>query len=483
MPWILPGTFRRDKVVTPKPAEVVGVGARTRRIYKRWGFTSCPLCYETAELMDANGAPWCRRNVAMLADTTLQNLRDNDGENDTTIAQKFRTALLKEAAEIGPVATFIRSTARRVILAACDEEDAANPPIEIVPGDGLPRVGMVSQDWLQGGVERHWDTLVEICQGVEFSGVCVTGDDWSEAAVEESRRRCPILLGRDTFPDLLSRTDVLLVWGNAGRLPELSRWGGQVVFVSHGMGQWTKDRAKQHAPRADAIVAVSEMAKTAVPKDHQSRTRIILNGVDPQRVARDRPREEIRAEWGVGELAIAVGYCGRYSPEKNPAAAALAVSQIPEAVAVYQCPTWTWEKGMATVRDLVGDRSVWPRGPVHDFYAAVDCMVMASDQEGFSLAVIEAWMAGVPVIATPVGAVPEMEKRFGPLTVPVPLKPTPEQLAAAVRQAINPVHREIVAKAQTIALEQFNATRFAKEWTDLFKAITPAASPSGGAHA
>lgn len=36
--------------------------------------------------------------------------------------------------------------------------------------------------------------------------------------------------------------------------------------------------------------------------------------------------------------------------------------------------------------------------------AAIDCLIITSDSEGFPNAVAEAWLAGTPVVSTPVGA-------------------------------------------------------------------------------
>ena len=92
--------------------------------------------------------------------------------------------------------------------------------------------------------------------------------------------------------------------------------------------------------------------------------------------------------------------------------------------------------------------------------------MLASRSEGFSLALCEAWMCGVPTVATPVGAVPELKEQFGRLTVPVPIDPSEAELARAVRRAVSPENRVVVDHAQMVAQKHFTAEAMGRRWTD-----------------
>lgn len=98
--------------------------------------------------------------------------------------------------------------------------------------------------------------------------------------------------------------------------------------------------------------------------------------------------------------------------------------------------------------------------------SAMDCLVSASPSEGGPLTVIEAFLAGCPVVSTRVGIIPELESD-GRLVVTIPFDPTPEQLAAAVREAI--ADREMVERARQFAWNRFSATRMMLSYEALIR--------------
>lgn len=146
---------------------------------------------------------------------------------------------------------------------------------------------------------------------------------------------------------------------------------------------------------------------------------------------------------------------GRQSPEKNPLAPAKAVwaarNRRPAWHAVYYgpgpagrgpCPeTHAWCEEHIPGRY----RMYPPETHIGDILQGFDCLVLASHREAFSLTLIEAWLAGTPVVATPVGSVEELEAKFGRLVFRVPVDPSPEQLAEAVAQATDSVPADLLA--------------------------------------
>lgn len=79
---------------------------------------------------------------------------------------------------------------------------------------------------------------------------------------------------------------------------------------------------------------------------------------------------------------------------------------------------------------------------------------------------IEAWLCGVPVVATPVGAVPEIEAMYGKMVCRVPVCPTPRQLARAVRCAINKRNLPTLDRAREVAAEHFTDAAMGRRWCD-----------------
>jgi glycosyltransferase involved in cell wall biosynthesis len=135
----------------------------------------------------------------------------------------------------------------------------------------------------------------------------------------------------------------------------------------------------------------------------------IHNGIDIGRVDAGRKAERRRAEFGLGEGALIVGVVGRLVPQKgmkwwieaaahvarqNPRARFLIVGDGPERPALLHF-----------ARELsVSDRIIWAGEQEGvEILPLFDVFVQSSDYEGFSLAILEAMAARLPVVATDVG--------------------------------------------------------------------------------
>ena len=344
--------------------------------------------------------------------------------------------------------------------------------ISRIESSGKPRVGFLSPSFTTGGVERWFDCLVRKCQAVTFSGAVAVPCAESlvdRQLVEKMREIVPVDIGAEHVGGLLDRSDILIVWGNDDALPWLASWKGKVVFVSHGQSDWTRLRAEMYVARADALFAVSRAAVSPFPAEYRDRVRVIRNGVDPEWIQTNDDRSRIRKRWGVEDGQIVVGYVGRFSPEKNAEAVARAVASLPGSVAVFQVPPLSRGHGQETVSHLLADDRVrWLDGPVGDVYRGADCLMVPSLQEGFCLAIVEGWMSSIPVIATNVGAIPEMEDEFGPLTVRILPDAGGAALADAVVLSQTPEQKEVARRAWAISSTLLSAGRMAAEWDAAF---------------
>jgi UDP-glucose:(heptosyl)LPS alpha-1,3-glucosyltransferase len=109
----------------------------------------------------------------------------------------------------------------------------------------------------------------------------------------------------------------------------------------------------------------------------------------------------------------------------------------------------------ATANDYLGD-----------YYQAMDAFCLLGTEEGFSLAMLEAMMSGCPVIATPVGSVPEVIlDRVNGLVV----SGAPEEVRAAAER----LHRHpswargLAAEGRAFAERHGHAARMARDYEDL----------------
>ncbi len=161
--------------------------------------------------------------------------------------------------------------------------------------------------------------------------------------------------------------------------------------------------------RADAVIATSAMVASRV-----GRADVVVAPFGPAPAPVDT-RDEVRRAWGVPVGAPVVAAVGRLHPQKGLDglldAIAPLIAQVPEVrvVLVGQGPLHSH----LGVRIAAEGLSSWVRlvGPTDDAAAALlaaDVVVMASVWEAGPLVVTEAMELGRPVVATPVGFVPEL---------------------------------------------------------------------------
>jgi glycosyltransferase involved in cell wall biosynthesis len=261
-------------------------------------------------------------------------------------------------------------------------------------------------------------------------------------------------------------SDVIVHWGidHLDQCLSALEFSGRAIAVSHGASEWTEQLLATSSGRGERV-GVSRAAAARFPPGPRT---VIHNGAEESRCAPTLSRNEVRRLWGIAADDIVVGYLGRMSPEKNPLASARAVQALgPPYRSVYV------GDGVAMDAIREGALALDPRAviagardDVGNALQAFDVFVLASPNEGFSLALVEAWLCGAPVVATAVGCVPELEEEFGPMVARVPINPSAEQLAAAVQTALSQSHRRVVQNGQRIARQHLTAEVFGRNWTN-----------------
>ena len=293
----------------------------------------------------------------------------------------------------------------------------------------------------------------------------------------------------DRYPDISTATgvavrdaDVVVTWGTCDVVAEIARrFSGPIVWVSQGRDEWTRRNAATVAPHITHWSAVSQWAAEVFAEPEAAR--VIYNGVNPARCLPTASRSTVRRAWGIGDDQFAAGYMGRISPEKNPLAVVHGVSQLPAQFrAVVVGGLWQSSPFREEALAIGGDRVTLQDhvDAVGDVLQALDAFVLASPSEGCSLAMAEAWLAGIPVVATQVGVIPELQKTYGPLVIPIPVDPTPRQTAAAIRQAAELGRdSQIVRRAKRVARQHLTVEALCNSWGDYIAEIaeTHPASP------
>lgn len=352
------------------------------------------------------------------------------------------------------------------------------------------RVGFVTPSLAMGGAERWMVSLAKHCdpKKIEWVGTVISPYAPAIAGLTSQMVRYMPIYGTDDIQgylgDLticksladamkkLSSADILITWGFNVVGSITGPVNVPLVFVSHGDGQWTFDALLSSKDQCTHFAAVSQAAARVLPEGMP----VIYNGIETSRCTPTVSREEFRQRWGIPIDATVIGYIGRYSVEKNSIAVAQAVHQInnPNVYALYCGEGQHQDELFKGVNSLVGDRVfILPfQQCVGDVLAGIDVFVLASDTEGFSLAMTEAWYASVPVVATRVGSVPELEKEFGKLVASVPVNPSPIDLVDAIEEALSIGFREdVIPRAKQMVIENFTAEKMGENWTDFILSI------------
>jgi glycosyltransferase involved in cell wall biosynthesis len=218
------------------------------------------------------------------------------------------------------------------------------------------------------------------------------------------------------------------------------------------------------------IVALSRSEKEAglasgVGRPNQYR--VVLNGVDLERFA--RPREPVPGR--------VVGL-GRLAPQKRPDLAVRAMSEVrvehPRAMlhlagdgpARREIEQLVSELSLGGVVRLLGRHADVP-----ELLSEATCLVLTSDYESCPYTVLEAMAAGVPVVATSVGGVPELvEDGVSGLLVP-PGRPEPIAAAISTLLADPELALRLGSAGQARARERFSLQRMVDETLALYDEV------------
>ena len=206
-----------------------------------------------------------------------------------------------------------------------------------------------------------------------------------------------------------------------------------------------------------------------------ARVRVVHNGVDVARLRQHRPRAEVRRELGLPEGVPVVGlvarldHWGKGHREFLTALATLKEHYPVEALIIgggrreAEMRQLAGEMGLAGRVHFLGQRPDIP-----DLLSALDLSVLPSHSEGVSLALLEAMAAGLPVIATAVGGLPEVvTDGVNGLLIP---PQDPEALAQALARLLEDpaLAKELGENARQHVEAHFSLERLGREINEIY---------------
>lgn len=233
-----------------------------------------------------------------------------------------------------------------------------------------------------------------------------------DAMVTDAIRLAARFRGERTEAALLTTFRRVFLAGMAARVARVPFVVQRVVLEGDTPARGARYR---HALRrwTDAVVLNADSMRRAFlagdPALDPARVRTIVDGVRPP--TRAREPGAVRRELGIPAEALVVGSVARLAPQKRFDRLLRAVASLERNVHLLVAGEGDEAEAIrALAGELgMGERVHLPgfRADVGDLLAAMDVFAVSSDREGMANAMLEAMMAGVPVVSTEVSGARE----------------------------------------------------------------------------
>lgn len=245
--------------------------------------------------------------------------------------------------------------------------------------------------------------------------------------------------------------------------------------------QWIRGLRTLTAGSLDATVAISRTVEATLP--HTSGTSLVVhNGIELSVYAEPTEphhRAALRAGFGVGPTDVLLAGVGSLTVRKAYDVVVRAIGELPLAlrrhVHLVVCGEGNERASIEALRaDLDLESRVhllgW-RDDVPELLRSADAFVHPAMDEGFGLVVVEAAAAGLPIVASDVGGIPEIiEHGVSGLLVP---PGEPQALAGAIQELIDDPERarRLGEAARRTAFERFSAEAMAAAYMELYERL------------
>lgn len=220
--------------------------------------------------------------------------------------------------------------------------------------------------------------------------------------------------------------------------------------------------------RAARILVLSEFSSSLIDEDHpQHADRVVrvLGGVDVDRFA---PLADARERLALSPRTPLLVTARRLEPRMGIDQLLRALVHMPD-VKLAVIGTGASERRLRQLAEALGvaARTQFvgrvPDAQLRTWYAAADVVVLPTTAyEGFGLVTAEALACGTPVVATPVGASPELLRPLDPRLVASGA--SGEALAAAIVQALSANGTELRTRCREYAVRRYAWETVIPKW-------------------
>ncbi len=199
--------------------------------------------------------------------------------------------------------------------------------------------------------------------------------------------------------------------------------GLYVIGIHHAFGDYKRLSRRWHAYRHRKTLrllgvsdAVRDDIQKSLPKFEQSAVCTLYNRINvKEAISGLVPRKEARQILGLAAKDIVFANVGRLHPDKDQSTLLKAFAKIFKQSPYYKLMivgTGRLEHSLKNQAKALGlQDAVIFTGKVPDvskYFKAFDCFVLSSDREPFGMVLLEAMVAGVPVISSDCGGAPEV---------------------------------------------------------------------------
>lgn len=249
------------------------------------------------------------------------------------------------------------------------------------------------------------------------------------------------------------------------------------------LGWWVGSRRVLDDAAAILCVGAEEQGRVRA-RHPRARVELLPNGVDAARFARG-DGDGFRRAHGIPPTAPLVLTVGRVDPQKNQALAVRALHALTDAhpsarlllVGHVSAPAYQSEvQALIAELGLGGRVTLLPGLPATgqalvDAFHAADVFLLPSTHEPFGIVVLEAWAAGLPVVASRVGGVPSFveHERDGLLFEPDDLRGATRALAALLTHG--PRARALAEAGRAKARERYGWDVITRRLVELYEEV------------
>jgi glycosyltransferase involved in cell wall biosynthesis len=343
-------------------------------------------------------------------------------------------------------------------------------PVDPPRPDWMPnpvRVSILTPCLWVGGVEM-W--ILQLCRWLDPSRFTVTNVFVGGPMHSHTH---PAMLGM--FPrsvnihaDLkltLDTSDVIICWGRMGSVPIIEQHPCKMVYTLHGARKepnWPviEESMLWRMRKKAKLVAVCEAGRDLYPEEVRHDVQVLPNAADESRLGRyaESPAA-FKARLRIPADKKVALFIGRSSAEKNVQLAIDAIGLLPDWVLVIAGAIGT------KLLPRYNTVQISTQAHIGDLLSIADVYLQTSDTEAHSIAINEAWLAGVPVVCTDFRSAQLFNQKHGPMAITMPVRCAPAAAVPAILRGASEEGKQMARHAQAVAREHYSAIAFGRRWS------------------